>query len=132
MPQYCCVPQCTSNKGGHKFPTDPQLQLKWRVAVKRVDERTKKLWMPGPHDVVCRDHFVPQDYAETLLGKFYSYLLARGSLQNIQRHRLRQNPYPDLNLTLTLNLSLLTLSLMLCCWIEIIHSYVEYIVVSSS
>ena len=35
--------------------------LKWRVAIKRIDETTKKLWMPGPHDVVCCDHFTASD-----------------------------------------------------------------------
>ena len=70
MPQYCCVPKCTSNKGGHRFPSDEALKLKWRVAIKRIDERSKKLWMPGRLDVVCRDHFKPEDYNETLLGMY--------------------------------------------------------------
>jgi len=68
MPQYCCVPLCTSNKGGHRFPRNSDLKSKWIVAIKRADERTKKLWTPGALDVVCRDHFRPDDYTETLLG----------------------------------------------------------------
>jgi len=35
-----------------------------------MDSRTKRLWMPGPHDVVCRDHFTQDDYRETLLGGY--------------------------------------------------------------
>jgi len=69
MPQYCCVPQCTSNKGGHRFPKNESQKLKWRVAIKRMDPWTKNLWSPGALDVVCADHFLPSDYSETLLGK---------------------------------------------------------------
>jgi len=76
MPLYCCVPLCRSNKGGHKFPQDEDLTLKWRVAIKRIDETTKKLWMPGPQDVVCCDHFTADDYKDTLLGAYLSQTVA--------------------------------------------------------
>lgn len=63
MPQYCCVPLCTNNKSGHKFPKDPQLRKKWQIAIKRMSTTNKnKLWEPGPHDVVCGNHFSSEDY----------------------------------------------------------------------
>jgi hypothetical protein len=68
MPQYCCVPLCT-NFGGHRFPTESKLRDKWRVAVKRVDPLTKRLWEPGKYDVVCQSHFRDEDYTSTLLGQ---------------------------------------------------------------
>lgn len=63
MPQRCCVPGC-GNSGGHKFPKDPLMHMKWRVAIKREDEK-KKLWNPGPHDIVCHWHFQLTDYTDT-------------------------------------------------------------------
>jgi hypothetical protein len=55
--------------GGHKFPKDVDLHMKWRVAIKRSDEK-KGLWKPGPNDVVCHQHFITSDYKDTLLGNF--------------------------------------------------------------
>ncbi|XP_046543594.1 uncharacterized protein LOC124253791 [Haliotis rubra] len=68
MPQYCSVPGCT-NSGGHRYPSDSDLRLKWRVAVRRVDPKTKKLWQPGKTDVVCQSHFTADDFTVTLLGE---------------------------------------------------------------
>ncbi|CAC5401581.1 unnamed protein product [Mytilus coruscus] len=69
MPQYCSVPGCR-NSGGHKFPEERELQLKWRVVIKRRDTTTKGLWKPGKHDVVCAAHFKDADYRVSgLLGK---------------------------------------------------------------
>lgn len=71
MPQYCCVPECKSLSGGHKFPSDKSLRQKWIVAVRRVDPaHPGKLWRPSKHSVVCHQHFLSTDYVETLLGKF--------------------------------------------------------------
>lgn len=72
MPQYCCVPGC-GLFSGHRFPRDQDLRLKWRVAIRRTDERTKSLWSPGPNDVVCHTHFKVDDYKVTESGwlKFY-------------------------------------------------------------
>ncbi|XP_071171650.1 uncharacterized protein [Mytilus edulis] len=68
MPQYCSVPGCR-NSGGHKFPEERELQLRWRVAIKRRDSTTKGLWKPGKHDVVCAAHFKEADYRVSgLLG----------------------------------------------------------------
>ena len=69
MPTYCCVPGCTNALGGHKFPQESSLKLKWRVAVNRLNVKTKKLWDPPESAVVCRIHFKQDDYKETLLGK---------------------------------------------------------------
>ncbi|XP_063435736.1 THAP domain-containing protein 6-like [Mytilus trossulus] len=67
MPQRCCVPGCKAS-GGHQFPNDPTLKMKWRVVFRRTDVKTKKLWNPGQHDVVCYDHFLATDYRRTLSG----------------------------------------------------------------
>jgi hypothetical protein len=48
--------------------TDPELRLKWRVAIKREDERTKKLWEPYESAIVCEKHFKPLDYKEIVGG----------------------------------------------------------------
>lgn len=72
MPTRCCVPGC-SEYGGHKFPTDPDLCLRWRVAIKRSSSK-KGLWKPGKHDVVCHQHFKASDYKETLLGNAMHFI----------------------------------------------------------
>ena len=68
MPQYCCVPQCKNKKGGHLFPKDEHLKMKWRVAIRRLDPKMKKLWLPGLIDRVCSDHFIEHDFKDTLTG----------------------------------------------------------------
>lgn len=79
--KYCCVPGC-SGYGGHKFPKADSLKLKWRVAIKRQDEKTKSLWMPNENSVVCRLHFQDTNYKETLLGivpiKYHNDLIKKG------------------------------------------------------
>ena len=67
MPQYCCVPGCT-NFGGHLFPEEKDLNLRWRVAIKRRDPKTKGLWKPGKYDVVCSLHFKDTDFRVTKSG----------------------------------------------------------------
>ncbi|XP_063436834.1 uncharacterized protein LOC134718270 [Mytilus trossulus] len=69
MPQYCCVPGCNNSEGGHRFPKDTEFNLKWRVAIKRLDPSNKKLWKPGKYDQVCHNHFTPGDYRTTGLGE---------------------------------------------------------------
>ncbi|CAM1154304.1 Uncharacterised protein r2_g4268 [Pycnogonum litorale] len=68
MPTYCCVPSCTNKIGGHLFPKDTQMKKKWSTAIKRYDTLTKTLWKPKSTSVVCREHFIPEDYNKTLLG----------------------------------------------------------------
>jgi hypothetical protein len=60
MPTYCCVPNC-SNRGGFKFPNDKKLNLAWRVAIKRVDDK-KRLWKPKKSSKVCISHFKKEDF----------------------------------------------------------------------
>ncbi|XP_033725364.1 uncharacterized protein LOC117315325 [Pecten maximus] len=81
MPYYCCVPGCKSDGSGHTFPSDPNLKRLWRVAIRRVDEKTKGLWEPGKHSKVCSEHFLDSDYVQqTLLG---------------ERKRLKPNAVPS-------------------------------------
>ena len=64
MPNRCSVPECKGS-GGFKFPTDPDLCIKWRVAIKRLGP-DKSLWKPGIHAVVCDKHFKAEDFKEPL------------------------------------------------------------------
>jgi hypothetical protein len=51
-----------TTRGGFTFPTDQQLCLKWRVAIKREGLR-KTLWKkPNERSVVCYKHFNPEDF----------------------------------------------------------------------
>jgi hypothetical protein len=50
------------------FPSDPELKKKWRLAIKRLDEKSRNLWTPGKYDVVCTAHFRESDYNQTLSG----------------------------------------------------------------
>ena len=61
MPASCVVPKCGDN-GSFGFPTDPALNLKWRVAIKRVDRDKKTLWKPTPHSRICANHFRREDF----------------------------------------------------------------------
>lgn len=64
MVKYCCVPLC-GRFGGYKFPSDEGFQLKWRVAIKRMDRKTKNLWNLGKEDIVCHAHFSEYDTTES-------------------------------------------------------------------
>lgn len=66
MPTRWCVPGC-SEYGGQKYPTDPDLCLRWRVAIKRSSSK-HGLWKPSKDCGVCH-HFKDSDYKETLLDK---------------------------------------------------------------
>ena len=69
MPDYCCVPECKNTGTGHRFPKDPDMRKRWILAIKRLDPTTKKPWQPSKTSVVCKNHFVEDDYNNTLLGK---------------------------------------------------------------
>ena len=73
MPNRCCVPQCGGD-GGFKFPTDPDLAIKWRVAIKRLGP-DKSLWKPGIHAVVCDKHFKAEDFKEPMRKSFPSNVI---------------------------------------------------------
>ncbi|XP_062615043.1 uncharacterized protein LOC134276769 [Saccostrea cucullata] len=65
----CCVPGC-HERGGHQFPMEKLRRNKWIVAIKRLDERTNKLWEPSKSAVVCKRHFTSDDYvSETIQGQ---------------------------------------------------------------
>lgn len=63
MQRECSSAHCSEqNKKGsdfsfHCFPSNPQIQRQWQVKMNRVDPKTKKLWKPKPHDVLCSKHF---------------------------------------------------------------------------
>lgn len=61
--KYCCVPGCFKTNG-YFFPKDPEMRMRWRVAIRREGPK-KKLWEPGEYSVVCRDHFLPSDFTVT-------------------------------------------------------------------
>lgn len=72
MPSGCCVPRCSSRRGGHQFPNDPVLRKVWLVAVRRDQ------WKPTAASRVCHKHFKEEDFvATTALGKlcwkFYTF-----------------------------------------------------------
>ena len=62
MVHPCSVPACIGSKGGLRFPKDPKLLLKWQVAIKRLEPKTKKLWTPTQYSRICHKHFKPKDY----------------------------------------------------------------------
>nr|XP_022298373.1 uncharacterized protein LOC111107454 [Crassostrea virginica] len=45
------------------------MRQKWRVAIRRVDKETNKLWNPGKEDIVCHSHFTETDYKDTGSGE---------------------------------------------------------------
>lgn len=61
--KLCAVPGCNV-RGGYKFPSDPEMCKKWRVAIRRAEEpgHGKKLWEPTENSIVCRNHFDPEDF----------------------------------------------------------------------
>ena len=85
MPTYCAVP-CCKGSGGFKFPADPELNLKWRVAIKRFGKK-KALWKPSPHSTVCARHFTCDDFKEPTVS--YAHLSGR------KRRDLRPNAVPS-------------------------------------
>ncbi|XP_076067689.1 uncharacterized protein LOC143040483 [Oratosquilla oratoria] len=62
MPHHCSVPLCSSHKGGHKFPSDEKMNMKWKIAIKRLEPGTNKPWIPKKYNVVCEKHFTADDY----------------------------------------------------------------------
>ena len=62
MVNYCSVPQCNGS-GGYLFPKDKHLRKKWQVAIRR-STKTKGLWKPSLHSVVCKEHFKESDFKE--------------------------------------------------------------------
>jgi hypothetical protein len=88
MPQYCAVPGC-KDSGGFKFPSDQQVCLQWRVAIKREGLR-KSLWKPSDRSVVCSKHFSTEDF----LVPLQSYVALGGRV----RRNLKPGVVPSLSL----------------------------------
>ena len=63
MPNKCVVRGCR-REGGFHFPSEPELSMKWRIAIK------KEHWEPSIHSRVCRDHFNADDFRGTLGKRF--------------------------------------------------------------
>lgn len=65
------------------FPTSTQELLKWRVAIRRADPKTKRLWAPDlSRDRVCSDHFLPSDYEPSCKLK----ILKKGAVPSVFEH----------------------------------------------
>ncbi|KAK7110380.1 hypothetical protein V1264_014264 [Littorina saxatilis] len=76
MPKECAAAECSetqtknSDLSFHHFPSDSRLKQEWAVKMNRLDPNTKKLWKPGPHDVLCSRHFEPSCFTlRTLLSR---------------------------------------------------------------
>ena len=63
MPNYCVVPKCRG-VGGFSFPADPDLNLKWREAIQKLD------WTPSVHSRVCDKHFKAEDFKEPIMAGY--------------------------------------------------------------
>ena len=74
MPGNCVVRGC-GGRGGFSFPSEPKLRLKWKIAIKREN------WDPSTYSVVCADHFVADDYRETLAASCSRNLSVRRYLK---------------------------------------------------
>nr|XP_022307632.1 THAP domain-containing protein 6-like [Crassostrea virginica] len=100
MVRYCCVPGC-GRFNGHRFPKDKNLHLQWRVAIRRVDPKTKKLWYPGKEDVVCHFHFRESDYRKTESGQrcllmpaavpsIFEFNASKNGTEEVETHRSKK------------------------------------------
>ena len=76
MPSTCAVPRCKSaDIHRFQFPSDPELNLKWRIAIKkeitsRRHPQKKGLWKPTEHSRVCGAHFKDEDFRESLANMY--------------------------------------------------------------
>ena len=79
MPAPCVVPRCPGvDPGRFKFPSDPELNLKWRTAIKKEvtstatssSEAQKILWKPTEYSRVCGAHFKAEDFRDTLASMY--------------------------------------------------------------
>ena len=73
MPTGCCVPLCSNQKGGHTFPSNPEIKKKWLQKIKRLCKHPESgkivNWIPTKHSVVCADHFTESDYKDVVAGE---------------------------------------------------------------
>ena len=69
MPAPCVVPKCSgADPSRFGFPTNPEINLKWRIAIKKEVKSTatsssggpqKTLWKPSKTSKICGAHFKP-------------------------------------------------------------------------
>jgi hypothetical protein len=75
---------------------DPELRLKWCVAIRRENEKTKKLWEPYKTATICGKHFKPTDYKE-IVGSLFAVtgrtrrVLNPGTVPSIFEHLTPKN-----------------------------------------
>ena len=50
------------------IPANQEIKAKWLAAINRLDPVTKKPWVPSKYDVVCSDHFKPDDFKPSRHG----------------------------------------------------------------
>ena len=72
-----CVVKGCSSKSGYSFPTDPELNRKWRIAVRGEDmtattstDAKKSAWRPTLYSQVCGNHFKPEDFQESMASMY--------------------------------------------------------------
>ena len=71
MPAPCVVPGCDgTDPGRYQFPKDPELNRKWRIAIKREGASGSQPWKPSEYSRVCGTHFKPDDFRETLASMY--------------------------------------------------------------
>ena len=77
MATRCCVPHCKGS-GGFVFPKDPELNKRWREAIRRLGPGSS-LWQPGPHSRVCPGHFQPEDFKDNhdAHAQYHGRMMAR-------------------------------------------------------
>ena len=70
MPTTCAVPGCDgADHGRYQFPKDPELNHKWRIAIKREVSESQP-WKPSEYSRVCGAHFKPDDFKQTLASMY--------------------------------------------------------------
>ncbi|CAB4064033.1 unnamed protein product [Lepeophtheirus salmonis] len=61
MVNYCSVPGC-KGVGGSRYPKEPTLQVKWRVAINRINLKPHNLWASSLHSILYHEHLRKEDY----------------------------------------------------------------------
>ncbi|KAJ1106264.1 hypothetical protein NDU88_003667 [Pleurodeles waltl] len=97
MPRYCCATGCTTHDSAeskekgisfHLFPGNQELREKWALALKRIDRKTKRLWVPGPGAILCSKHFDPEDFEKFGAKR----KLKIGTVPSIFQHTRKRRP----------------------------------------
>ena len=75
MMQSNCVVRGCGRRSGFGFPSEPELIMKWRIAIKRGptesgDTSGSGQQNPSPYAVVCEDHFTAEDFIESTVATY--------------------------------------------------------------